>query len=155
MADVLISGLPVASDLAETDLLEVEQGSSPSNTSGQATLARLRDYVQRRRPVTPLSISSGVVNIDLALGQNFTLTLSANVTSITFSNLPGAGFAAEIELQISQDATGSRTLALPAAFKALGGSDTAIAPAANAVTVLSAKSFDNGSTWRYAMQESA
>ena len=27
--------------------------------------------------------------------------------------------------------------------------------AANAVTVLSAKTFDNGTTWRYAMQESA
>lgn len=155
MADVLISDLSAAAAASETDLLELEQGTSPSNTSGKLTLAQLRDYVQRRRPVTALSISSGVVNIDLALGQNFTLTLNANVTSITFSNLPGAGFAAEIELQISQDTSGSHTLALPAAFKALGGSDTAIAPAANAVTVLSAKSFDNGTTWRYAMQESA
>lgn len=155
MADVLISGLTAAATLAETDLIEVEQGSSPSNTSGKATLAGVRDYVNRKRPVTALAISSGVVNIDLALGQNFTLALTANVTSITFSNLPGSGFAAEFELQITQDATGSRTLALPAAFKALGGSDTAIASAANAVTVLSAKTFDNGTTWRYAMQESA
>lgn len=105
--------------------------------------------------VVALSISSGVVNIDLSLGQNFTLALTANVTSITFSNMPGSGFSAEFELQITQDATGGRTLVLPAAFKALGGSDTAIASAANAVTVLSAKSFDNGTTWRYAMQESA
>lgn len=105
--------------------------------------------------VVALSISSGVVNIDLSLGQNFTLALTSNVTSLTFSNLPVAGFAAEFELQITQDATGGRTLALPAALKALGGSDTAIASAANAVTVLSAKSFDNGTTWRYAMQESA
>lgn len=62
---------------------------------------------------------------------------------------------AQFELQITQGATGSRTLALPSSFHALGGSDTAIASAANAVTVLSAKSFDNGTTWRYAMQESA
>lgn len=107
------------------------------------------------QPVTGLSIASGVVNIDCALGRNFTLTLTANVTSITFSNLAGAGFASEIEIQIAQDATGSRTVALPASFKALGGSDNVVASAANAVTVLSAKTFSNGTTWRYAMQESA
>lgn len=107
------------------------------------------------RAVTALSIVSGVVNIDLSLGRDFTLALTANVTSITFSNLPGSGYVAEFEMQITQDTTGSRTLALPSAFKALGGSDTVIASAANAVTVLSAKTFDNGATWRYAMQESA
>jgi hypothetical protein len=106
---------------------------------------------------TALSISSGVVNIDLAGGvnRNFTLSLTANVTSITFSNLPPSGYVGEIEVEIKQDATGGRTLALPGAFKALGGSDTAIASAANAVTVLSAKTWDQGTTWRYAMQESA
>lgn len=43
-----------------------------------------------RRNVTALSISSGVVNINCALGDYFTLSLTANVTSITFSNLPGS-----------------------------------------------------------------
>ena len=49
--------------------------------------------------------------------------------------------------------TGGRTLTLPASFKALGGSDTAIASAAGAKTVLSAKTFDGGTSWVYAMQE--
>lgn len=106
-------------------------------------------------PVTALSNSAGTVTVDCSLGRDFTLTLAANVTTLTLSNLAGAGYATEIEIEIKQDATGSRTFALPANFKALGGSDTAIASAANAVTVLSAKTFDNGTTWRYAMQESA
>ena len=107
--------------------------------------------------VTALSIASGVVNIDLAGGmnRNFTLTLTANVTSVTFSNPPASGYVGEIEVEIKQDATGGRTFALPTSFKALGGSDTAIASTANAVTVLAAKTFDQGTTWRYAMQESA
>lgn len=155
MTDVLISDLTAATALAEGDLIEVEQGASPSNTSGKVTAGALRDFVQRYRKVNALTISAGAVNIDLSLGQDFTLALTANVTSITFSNLPGSGYVPQFELQITQDATGSRTLALPAAFKALGGSDTSIASAANAVTVLSAKSFDNGTSWRYAMQESA
>lgn len=106
-------------------------------------------------PVTALSIATGAVNIDLSLGRHFTLTLSANVTSITFTNLPAAGFAGEIAVRIVQDATGSRTVALPAAFKATGGSDTAVASAANAVTLLTAVTFDQGTSWAYAMQDVA
>lgn len=106
---------------------------------------------------TALSISSGTVTIDLGGGvnRNFTLALTANVTSISFSNLPASGFVGEIEIEFKQDATGSRTVALPSSFKALGPSDTSVASAANAVTVLSAKTWDQGTTWRYAMQESA
>lgn len=106
-------------------------------------------------PVSSLTNSAGTVTVDCSLGKSFTLTLAANVTMLTLTNLSGAGFATEIEIEIKQDGTGGRTFALPAAFKALGGSDTSIASAANAVTVLSAKTFDNGTTWRYAMQESA
>ena len=106
-------------------------------------------------PVTALSNSAGTVTVDCSIGKSFTLTLAANVTTLTLTDLAGAGYATEIEIEIKQDGTGGWTLALPASFKALGGSDTAIASAANAVTVLSAKTFDNGTTWRYAMQESA
>lgn len=160
MADVLISDLAAAGALADADLLEVEQGTSPSNTSGKIALSALLAFFCRRK-VSALTISAGVVNIDLNGGANrdFTLVLTANVTSITFSNLPAStpapGYVGEIEVQIKQDGTGGRTVALPAAFKALGGSDTAVASAANAVTVLSAKTWDQGTSWRYAMQESA
>lgn len=106
-------------------------------------------------PVTALTNSAGTVTVDCSLGKSFTLTLAANVTTLTLTNLAGAGYATEIEIEIKQNGTGGFTFALPASFKALGGSDTAIAAAANAVTVLSAKTFDNGTTWRYAMQESA
>lgn len=106
-------------------------------------------------PVNALTNSSGTVTVDCSLGRDFTITLAANVTTLSLTNLAGAGFATEIEIEIKQNGTGGFTFALPASFKALGGSDTAIASAANAVTVLSAKTFDNGTTWRYAMQESA
>jgi hypothetical protein len=106
--------------------------------------------------ITP-SNSSGTVTLDFDSMSKYagSITLSANVTTLAFSNLPGAGKYAEYELHITQDGTGSRTFAIPASHKALGGSDTAIASAANAVTVLTASTVDNGTTWRYAMQESA
>lgn len=105
--------------------------------------------------VPVLSISSGTVTVDCATGRTFTLTLNANVTTLTLTNVNATGFVTEIELVITQDGTGGRTFALPASFKKLGDSDTAVASAANAVTVLSAKTVNGGTTWYYAMQERA
>lgn len=101
--------------------------------------------------------SSGTVTLNFDGKSRYigSITLSANVSTFAFSGLPGAGKYAEYEMHIKQDATGGRTFAIPSSHKALGGSDTAIASAANAVTVLTASTVDNGSTWRYAMQESA
>lgn len=108
-----------------------------------------------RRNVTPLSISSGVVNINCALGDYFTLSLTANVTSITFSNLPGSGFGASLAIRIAQDATGGRTVALPSSFKAITGSDTSVQSAANSYTILHIETFDNGTRWEYSMKAGA
>lgn len=107
--------------------------------------------------VSTPSNSSGTVTLNFAGKSKYVgaITLSANVTTLAFSNLPGPGKYAEYELHITQDGTGSRTFAIPSSHKALGGSDTSIASAPNAVTVLTASTVDNGTTWRYAMQESA
>ena len=103
------------------------------------------------------SNSSGTVTLDFAGGSRYigSITLGANVTTLAFSNLPGAGKYAEYELHIKQDPTTPRTFALPASHKALGGSDTAIAAGVGVTTVLSGSTIDNGTTWRCAMQESA
>ena len=99
---------------------------------------------------------SGTVTLDFAGKSRYvgTVTLSANAT-LAFANLPGAGKYAEYELDVAQNGTGGWTLTIPASHKPIGASDTAIASAANAVTVLTGQSKNNGTTWRYAMQESA
>lgn len=104
--------------------------------------------------VTAATISAGTVTLNCNGGRvrNFTVSMTANAT-LAVSNLAAAGRVTEFECLITQDATGARTLTLPAAFRPLGGSDTAIAAAAGARTVLSAKTFDAGTTWLYAMQE--
>lgn len=102
--------------------------------------------------VNALSIASGVVNIDCSLGDYFTLSLTANVTSITFSNLPASGIGRTIMVRFKQDATGARTVALPSSFKAITGTDTAVQSAANAYTVLALSSLDQGTRWEYSMK---
>lgn len=120
---------PVATAGGGSDTLDV---SSPANVSGTVTL----DFGGKSRYAG-------------------TITLGANVTTLAFANLPGAGKFAEYEFHIAQNGTGGYTFALPASHKALGGSDTAIASAAGSTTVLTGSTMDNGTTWRYAMQESA
>lgn len=160
MSDVLISGLPANGTLTANDLLELEQPAGPS--SNKVTLADLSAFINSLAAVpvdtvTALSISAGVVTVDLNGGRNknFNLLLTADVTSVVFTNLPAAGFVGQADFQITQDGTGGRTFAIPAAFKATGGSDTAIASAIGAVTILSSKTWDQGTTWAYAMQERA
>ena len=106
--------------------------------------------------VHEVPISGGVATVDCVHGlhRNHTLILTANV-SLALVNLAPAGYATEGEIRIVQDATGGRTLTLPAAFKPLGGSDTSVKSAASGVTVLSYKTMNDGMTVEYAMQESA
>lgn len=179
MALKRIIDLDAAATLTGTELVELQQGSDSVHCTAQdianlapggspiwgsitGTLASQTDLqaaldakASDRRTVTTLSIASGVVDIDCSLGDYFTLAITANVTSITFSNLPGSGKGASLAIRLQQDATGSRTVALPASFKAITGSDTAVQSAANARTVLMITTFDNGTRWEYSMKAGA
>lgn len=100
-----------------------------------------------KSPVNALSISSGVVNIDCSLGDYFTLALSANVTSITFSNLPASGKAQTIMVKTTQNASAAKTVAFPSSFKWAGGTTGVISTGLSAVDLLAITSFDQGTTW--------
>jgi hypothetical protein len=154
MANKTINDLPAKSGaLAGTELVEVDDGSSKKVTTQQ--IADLAASGGLGSDVTALSISTGVVDVDLSLGDYFTLAHTANVTSLTFSNLPSSPTGRTIALRIKQDATGGRTFALPASFKAIAGSDTSVQSAANAYTMLVATSFDQGTRWEYSMKAGA
>lgn len=96
--------------------------------------------------VTALTISSGVVNIDCSLGNYFTLALTANVTSITFSNLPGSGKGASLMVRITQDST-ARTVAWPASFRWDANGAQVVSTTSGAIDVLAITTFDNGTKW--------
>lgn len=151
MANETINDLPAKSGaLAGTELVEVDDGASKKVTTQQ--IADLAVAGALGSDVTALAISSGVVTVDLSLGDYFTLNHNANVTSLTFSNLPASPGGRTIAIRSKQDGTGSRTFALPSSFKAVTGSDTAVQSAANAYTLIIATSFDQGTRWEYSMK---
>lgn len=138
MALVKITEMAAATYAAATDILELVQGATNKN---------LEARVLRGQKVTALTSSSGVVNIDLSLGNYFTLALSENITSITFSNTPGAGFGQTVMLRITQNAS-AKTVAWPASFKWESGSAGAVSTGSGAIDILALTTFDNGTAWQ-------
>ncbi len=97
--------------------------------------------------VSALTITSNVANIDCSLGDYFTLALSDNVTSITFTNLPAAGKAQTIMVQVTQNASAAKTVAFPGSFKWPGGTTGVVSTALSAVDLFAISTFDQGTTW--------
>jgi hypothetical protein len=64
MADKLISQLDAAAALSGTDLIEVEQGTTPSNTSGKVSLAALAAFLESQ--ALTIVTEASVVTMDPA-----------------------------------------------------------------------------------------
>ena len=96
--------------------------------------------------VTAVTSTSGVLTINCAAGDYFTHALDENVTSWSFTNLPGSGKGATKIIQFTQDST-PRTVAWPASFRWAGGTDGVISTGSGAIDVLAITTFDNGTTW--------
>lgn len=95
------------------------------------------------------TISAGAVTFDLALSNNFAVTLTENITSITLANPPASGKWGAISIEFTQDATGGRTVGgWPSSVKWPGGTAPTITSAANAVDVVSGYTRDGGTTYR-------
>lgn len=97
-------------------------------------------------PVTVLTPVAGVVTINCALGDYFTLAPTANVTSILFTNLPAAGKAQTIMVRFTQHTT-PVTVAMPASFKWAGGTAGVVSTGSVKVDLLAISTFNQGTTW--------
>jgi hypothetical protein len=98
-----------------------------------------------RATVTAVSSASGVVTLDYALGDYFTITLTENVTSWVISNPPGSGKGFSLMVQITQGA-GAYTVADPGTTA--GGTAIGVSAGSGDIDVLAITSFDNGTTLR-------
>ncbi len=134
---------PVGVGAGSVDADDVNYDNSVSGLSAGEVQSAIDELV--RNDVNALS-TSGTVNIDLSLGDYFTVNLTGNLTSLTFSNLPGSGKGASIMVLITQDST-PRTFAFPASFKWPDGAAPSITTTSGAEDLLAATTFDNGTSW--------
>jgi hypothetical protein len=90
---------------------------------------------------------TGALAVDLTDGGVQSITLTENITSVSFSNAPPSGQLGTVTLFMKQDATGSRTVTWPASILWAGGTDLVLSTAANAMDVVSFMTKDGGATW--------
>jgi len=100
---------------------------------GAVVGAAFTDYVETDVAVT----SATTLAIDLANGNTGSVTLAHNVTDIDFTNVPSNGVAS-FTLKITQDGTGSRTMAINAVTVNGGGNLTAKTPGGAGLTLSTA-----------------
>lgn len=118
---------------ADTNAWAVSGDLLVSGTSVGTTL----DGALVAEPATTVASASGVLTLDLSLGNFFRTTLTENITSIVLTNEPLTGYAKVISLEIVQHATVAKTVAWPAGWKWPGGSAGAVSTGASAVDELS------------------
>lgn len=106
---------------------------------------RLTRYLEKN---TSVSVSSNAFTIDTSQGTHFDVSLTANVTGITFSNLLASSlWSQNITMFLKQDATGGRTVSgWPAAVKWPGGTPPTITATANKTDIVSCITHDGGPT---------
>lgn len=127
-------------------IFQASQGSFADNAAIQVSVQQPNPAAGVDRNNVNTLATSGAVSIDCDLGDYFVLNLSGNVTGITLLNLPAAGKALSLAVQIKQDTT-ARTVAWPASFKWAGGVAGSVSTGSGAVDLLAITSFDQGTTW--------
>jgi len=97
-----------------------------------------------------VAVAAGVLTIDCALSNVFTVAMDQNVTSIVLNNV-STGQA--ITVRFTQDATGSRTWVLPSALNFVGGVNPALSTPANSVDELNAIYYGDSATWNCSLMK--
>lgn len=116
-----------------------------NGVAGLTADARLAPALKDRK-LTTLSIVAGEVAWDLAAGDDFVLTLTANATLQAPTNLPLPGYTREGHIVIKQDGTGGRTLTAPSGTRWPNKLAAVVTTTANAEDRWGYSVYNNGGT---------
>ena len=95
-----------------------------------------------------ITSSSGTATLNCETGNVFSLTLSENVSTFTWSNPPASGTAYGFSLKVIQDASASGyTIAWPASVDFPSGTAPTLTDTASAVDQFVFYTHDGGTTW--------
>ena len=146
LGDLTDAGALAAKDIVEAgDIAAGAVDGIPVDMQDQLlTRPQLKDVSETS--TTP-AVSAGVLTLDLETGNVFEVTLTEDVTTLTFAHPPAAGRAGACTLILRQDATGGRTLAWPSSVIWAGGTPPLVTLAANAVDIYAFITRDGGTMW--------
>lgn len=144
----LVSGITGANLTATSGVIALDIDAEVDFNDQTAKEIVIKDYAETDQTIT----SGTTLSIDLANGNTGTLTIGHNVTDIDFTNVPANGIST-FTLQVTQDGTGSRTMAINAitvngggnvTAKTAGGSGLTLSTAASSIDLLTFLFVDAG-----------
>jgi len=120
-----------------------------SGTNGtDATYTGNVDGVKYTETYTTISSSSGTATLDCDAGTIFSLTLSENISTFTWSNPPASGTAYGFTLKVIQDASASTyTIQWPSSVDWANRTAPVLSTGASHVDHLVFYTHDGGTTW--------
>lgn len=133
------------SSIATNEYLAWNTGTAKwNNTSltGKAALA----VSGGAETLNALGNQTGTMAINLASGNVVSARLTGNITTLTITGAV-SGRACSFGLYLTQDGTGSRTVAWPSSVKWAGGTAPTLSTGANDVDILVFETIDNGTNW--------
>lgn len=124
--------------------IATQASSNVSITGGTLSSVKVTDYTE---PKTAPTISSGTLTLNLNDAQVFDVSLNANITTLTISNVDSsANTVNAFTLIFTMDGT-ARTVTWGGAVKWAGGTAPTLTSTNGKKDVLSFLSPDNGTTW--------
>lgn len=128
------SGGALANATAGTDYV------APGGSAGAITATGLKETK------TAPSISTNTLTIDCSAGNVFAVSLNANITTLSFSNVPSSGTAFGLTLLLTADGT-ARTITWGASVKWPGGTAPTLTSTNAKVDTFVLFTHDGGTTW--------
>lgn len=129
-----VDDIAAAGAVTFADAADYRTGTETNEVLSPGAVWDAADYVA-------LSDSGGNIAVDLSTGINFTMTMDGDYTLSAVSNgKPGQTGV----IVLTQDGTGTQTLAYNAAWKFAGGADPTLSTAAGAVDLLFYQVLPNG-----------
>ena len=134
---------PSSSNLAAAVTGETGSGALVFGTSPTLTTPVATGFKETK---TAPSISAGTLTLNCASGNVFVVSLNANITTLSFSNVPTTGNAYGLILQFVADGT-ARTVTWGASVKWPGGIAPTITSTNGKVDTFGLITHDGGTTW--------
>jgi len=91
------------------------------------------------------NIASGILTLDFHQGRYAKVDLTENVTGVSILNPPKTGFLGSMDVELTQDSTGSRTFA--GTFLTDSGAGVGVSSTANSISLIVLLTTDGGATY--------
>lgn len=126
----------VSAATAETDYV---------TPTGTGTLSGKTITALKETKTAP-AISAGTLTLDCSAGNVFAVSLNANITTLTLSNVPASGTAFALTLSLTANGT-AYTVTWPASVKWPGGTAPTLTSTTGKVDTFILTTWDGGTTW--------